>query len=96
LGQTYEVYTWENKFIGRFSSAKEAEVCARNYKTPLMPTSSIKDIRFVPDPKTAPPKPKKHEKAVMTPVAPSTGKEFIPIQEEDEIVVPHPDDVIVF
>lgn len=95
-GGNFEVKTWDNRIIGVFSNIKEAETCASNFRTPLMPTSKITDIRFIPDPHSVAPKPRKHEKVVMEPIT-APVLEFVPIQEdEEEKVVEHPDDIVVF
>lgn len=94
-GRIFEVKTWDDRTIGVFSNIKEAETCASNFRTPLMPTSKITDIRFVPDPNFVAPKPKKHEKVVMEPMV-TPVLEFIPIQEDEEVVVEHPSDIVVF
>lgn len=95
-GGCYEVKTWDNRTIGTFTNLKNAEICASNFRTPLMPTSKITDIRFVPDPDSVAPKPRKHEKVVMEPIT-APVLEFVPIQEdEEEKVVEHPDDIVVF
>lgn len=97
LNGTFEIHTWDGRKLGAFINSKHAETFARNYRTPLMPTSAIQDIRFIPDPKLVPPKPKKHEKVVMEPISiKQTEIDFIPIKEDEEIVVAHPDDIVVF
>ena len=92
---SFEVKTWDCRTIGVFSNVKDATSCAESFRTPLMPTSKIQDIRFIPDSKLIAPKPKKHEKVVMKPIE-TPVSEFVPIEEEDEKVVEHPDDIIVF
>jgi len=95
IGKTYDVYLWDGRQIGTFLDSKSAEICARGFRSPLMPTQSIQDIRFVPDPKLAPAKPKKHEKVIMTPIT-IIEPEFTPIQEDEVVVVEHPEDIITF
>lgn len=95
IDNKYVVKTWDGRTIGVFADMKTAETIAKNYKTSLMPTSSITDIRYIPDPALAPPKPKKRTKAVMKKVEPEE-QDFIPIAEDDGVVVDHPENIIIF
>lgn len=93
----YQLYIWDGAYreIGVFSTMQDAESFAKAYRSHLMPTQRIEDIRFVPDKKITPPKPKKQEKAIMTPV-PICGNNFSSIDESDGIEVEHPKDIITF
>lgn len=95
LDNQFTVKTWDGRTLGVFDSAKDAETFARTWRSSLSPIKAIEDIRFVPDPKLAPPKPRKHVRVDMEPI-PVTGNEFVPIIEDEEVVVEHPADVITF
>ena len=95
LDNQYTVKTWDGRILGVFDSPKDAETFARTWRCTLSPVKPISDIRFIQDPKTAPPKPRKHVKVDMEPI-PVTGTEFAPIIEDEEVVVEHPADVITF
>ncbi len=92
---SFEVKTWDGRVIGVFFNIKDALNCAESFRTPLMPTSRIDDIRYIVDSKLVAPKPKKHEKIVMKPIE-VPANEFTPIEEESEAVVEHPGDIFVF
>lgn len=94
-GAQYEVKKWDGATIGYFNDANTAQIFAKNYRTTLMPTQSITDIRFIPDPAVNTPTPHRRDKAVMTPVK-IKNSDFVPIDEENEIVVSHPDNIITF
>jgi hypothetical protein len=94
IDNKYVVKTWDGRTLGVFSDIKQAELIAKSFKTNLMPTSAITDIRYIPDPALLP-TPKKRTKAVMKPVEPEE-QDFIPIEEDNGIVVDHPEDIVIF
>lgn len=94
-GAKYEVKKWDGTTIGHFDNAQAAQIFAKNYYSVLSPTKPITDIRFIADPAVNPPRPSRRDKAVMNPVK-IKNADFVPIDEDNEIVVTHPDDIITF
>jgi hypothetical protein len=91
----YEVYDRFDKMLARFTSLDAAQQFCAAYRSKLMPTQPISDIRITLNPKFVPPMPYNRTEAEMNPVKLTDG-DFVPVDEKQGTVVEHPEDIIVF
>jgi len=91
----YEIRENTKGAIAQFKSLDEAQKFCEVYRSRLMPTQKIKDVRILLNSKFAPPMPFNRSEAEMNPIKITDGN-FVPVDEKQNVVVEHPDDLITF